>query len=128
MLVDEGWLTEFVDCTRRFPNAAGFGGIIEPWFPHKPDAELMQAFHWLQIGFCGTAYDAPEGALPPEHHLIGANFGFALGMVRDREFSIRGNQDCLARGYDRTGFFEINTGQQHSWTVEINDNSKTGVK
>src|SRR5258706_11967613 len=30
----------------------------------------------------------------------------ALTFTPGKEFSIRGTDDCLARGYDRTGFFE----------------------
>jgi hypothetical protein len=28
---------------------------------------------------------------------------------------------CLARGYERTGFFEIYTGEQRSWTVQLTE-------
>ena len=31
--------------------------------------------------------------------------GQAFMCTRDKEFTIRGTDDCLARGYDRTGFF-----------------------
>ena len=39
--------------------------------------------------------------------------------TRDKEFTIKGIEDCLARGYDRSGFFEIDTGEQRSWTVQL---------
>ena len=32
--------------------------------------------------------------------------GQAFMCSREKEFTIRGTEDCLARGYDRTGFFE----------------------
>ncbi len=38
-----------------------------------------------------------------------------------KEFKITGLQDCFARGYDRTGFFEVDTGQQKSWQVRLSD-------
>lgn len=41
--------------------------------------------------------------------------------TRDVEFSIRGPLDCYARGYERSGFIEIDTGQQADWTVELGD-------
>jgi hypothetical protein len=41
--------------------------------------------------------------------------------TRDKEFTIRGIEDCLARGYDRTGFFEVDTGEQRAWTVQLTD-------
>lgn len=37
--------------------------------------------------------------------------GRSLMCTRDREFTIRGVEDCLARGYDRNGFFEVDTGE-----------------
>ncbi len=40
---------------------------------------------------------------------------------RDKEFTIRGTEDCLARGFDRTGFFEVDTGEQRAWTVQLTD-------
>jgi uncharacterized membrane protein len=41
--------------------------------------------------------------------------------TRDVEFSIRGPLDCYARGYERAGFIEVDTGQQADWTVELGD-------
>jgi uncharacterized membrane protein len=47
--------------------------------------------------------------------------GHAFMCTRDKEFTIRGTQDCLARGFDRTGFFEVDTGEQRTWTVQLTD-------
>lgn len=47
--------------------------------------------------------------------------GQAFMCSREKEFTIRGTEDCLARGYDRTGFFEIDTGEQRSWTVQLTE-------
>jgi uncharacterized membrane protein len=47
--------------------------------------------------------------------------GRSLMCTRDSEFTIRGNEDCLARGYDRNGFFEVDTGEQKSWTIQLTD-------
>lgn len=48
--------------------------------------------------------------------------------TRDKEFTIRGLGDCLARGYDRTGFMEVDTGnQQMSWTVQLTEAGITAV-
>ena len=47
--------------------------------------------------------------------------GQAYLCTRDKEFTIRGIEDCLARGYDRTGFYEIDTGQQRSWSVQLTE-------
>ena len=47
--------------------------------------------------------------------------GHAFMCTRDKEFTIRGTEDCLARGFDRTGFFEVDTGEQRAWTVQLTD-------
>lgn len=48
--------------------------------------------------------------------------------VRDQEFSIRGPQDCFARGYERAGFVEIDTGEQADWTIELGEGGLVGVQ
>ena len=40
---------------------------------------------------------------------------------RDKEFTIKGTENCLARGFDRTGFFEVDTGEQRAWTVQLTE-------
>jgi uncharacterized membrane protein len=47
--------------------------------------------------------------------------GKAFMCTRDKEFTIRGTEDCLARGYERTGFFEVDTSEQRSWTVQLTE-------
>jgi uncharacterized membrane protein len=44
--------------------------------------------------------------------------------TRDKEFTIRGIGDCLARGFERTGFFEVDTGEQRAWTVQLTETSE----
>ncbi len=48
--------------------------------------------------------------------------GKAFMCTRDREFRIIGREDCFVRGFDRTGFFEIDTGKEaRNWTVQLTD-------
>lgn len=47
--------------------------------------------------------------------------GTSYMCTRSREFTIRGINHCRARGYDRTGFFEIDTGDQRSWIVQLTE-------
>jgi uncharacterized membrane protein len=49
--------------------------------------------------------------------------GQAFMCTRDKEFTIKGTDDCLARGFDRTGFFEVDTGEQPSWTVQLTESA-----
>jgi uncharacterized membrane protein len=50
--------------------------------------------------------------------------GQAFMCTREKEFTIRSTDDCLARGFDRTGFFEVDTGEQPSWTVQLTDTAE----
>ena len=47
--------------------------------------------------------------------------GPAYMCTREREFTIHGITDCLAHGYDRSGFYEVDTGQQSTWTVQLTE-------
>jgi Protein of unknown function (DUF1036) len=54
--------------------------------------------------------------------------GQAFMCTRDKEFTIRGIGDCLARGYDRTGFFEVDTGEQRAWTVQLTESGEQAAQ
>ncbi|MGE0451430.1 MAG: glycosyltransferase [Vicinamibacterales bacterium] len=82
VLVDQDWLTSFVTAAAKYPRAAAFGGIVEPWFAEPPDQDYVDAFLHLRNGFCGVDFDAPEGPLEAPHSIVGANMAFrrdALG-------------------------------------------------
>jgi uncharacterized membrane protein len=51
--------------------------------------------------------------------------GRAYMCTRDKEFTIRGTEDCLARGFERAGFFEVDTAEQRSWTVQLTDSGES---
>jgi uncharacterized membrane protein len=54
--------------------------------------------------------------------------GQAFMCSRDKEFTIRGTEDCLARGFDRTGFFEVDTGEQRAWTVKLTETGEQNIQ
>ncbi len=47
--------------------------------------------------------------------------GKAFMCTDDKAFTIRSTDDCGKRGYKRTGFFEIDTGEERGWTVRLTD-------
>ena len=97
------------------------------------DAEGWTTEGWWNISArsCDTLL---RGALVARYYYIyavdydrgGEWSGHAFMCSRDKEFTIRGTDNCLARGYDRTGFFEVDTGEQRSWTVQLTDTAETG--
>jgi len=40
----------------------------------------------------------------------------------------QGHGGCLARGFDRTGFFEVDTAEQPSWTVQLTEPAELAPK
>ncbi|WP_371136085.1 DUF1036 domain-containing protein [Devosia sp.] len=51
----------------------------------------------------------------------GAWDGSVFMCTRDETFTIFGVEDCLARGYERTGFFEIDTQNRSDWTLQLTE-------
>ncbi len=51
----------------------------------------------------------------------GAWDGDVFMCTRDESFTIFGVEDCLARGYERTGFFEVDTQNRTDWTLQLKD-------
>src|SRR3981081_4078567 len=47
--------------------------------------------------------------------------GQAFMCSRDKEFTIKGTENCLARGFDRPGFFEVDTGGQRRWPGQLSE-------
>lgn len=88
---------------------------------------------WWNLGVrsCETLV---SGALAARYYYVhavdydrgGEWSGRSLMCTREKEFSIRGIENCLARGYDRTGFFEVDTGQQKSWTIQLTEQGRQG--
>jgi uncharacterized membrane protein len=94
----------------------GEAWITEGWWNLQPNAcetlirgSLVARFYYLY------AVDYDQG---------GEWSGKAFMCTRDREFTIRGLQDCLARGFNRTGFFEVDTGEQKNWTVQLTEQNQ----
>lgn len=91
----------------------GQGWVSEGWWNLKPQD-------------CDTLV---RGALAAQFYYVyamdergGEWKGKAFMCTSDREFKIEGRQDCFVRGYERTGFFEVDTGKDaKNWTVQLTD-------
>ncbi|WP_425402366.1 DUF1036 domain-containing protein [Kaistia adipata] len=47
--------------------------------------------------------------------------------TKDKMFTIEGTEDCVPRGFNRSGFFEVDTGEQTSWTIQLNEPAQQGA-
>lgn len=85
---------------------------------------------WWQTppGDCRTLY---QGDLQRRFYYLyavddiggGAWDGQVFMCTRDETFTIFGVEDCLARGYERTGFFEIDTQNRTDWTLQLTESA-----
>jgi uncharacterized membrane protein len=95
------------------------------------DAEGWSTEGWWNVP-ARTCETLLRGALVARYYYIyavdydrgGEWSGRAFMCSREKEFTIRGIGDCLARGYDRTGYFEVDTGEQRAWTVQLTDSAE----
>jgi uncharacterized membrane protein len=106
--------TSRVIVAMAYTNGAGW--VSEGWWNVKPAA-------------CETLL---RGPLAAEYYYVyaidehgGEWKGKAFMCTRDREFRIDGREDCFVRGFDRSGFFEVDTGKDaKNWTVQLTDSSQ----
>ena len=54
--------------------------------------------------------------------------GKSFMCTTEKTFTIRGVQDCPKRGYKRSGFFEVDTGEAKEWTIRLTDPEDAGTK
>jgi uncharacterized membrane protein len=94
-----------------------------------PDGWITEGWWNLSARTCETLL---RGALVARFYYIyaidydrgGEWSGQAFMCTREKEFTIRGTDNCLARGYDRTVFFEVDTSEQRAWTVQLTETSE----
>ena len=47
--------------------------------------------------------------------------GKSFMCTNNKSFTIRGVRECAKRGFNRTGFFEVDTQEEQDWTVRLTD-------
>ncbi|MHB1111419.1 MAG: DUF1036 domain-containing protein [Devosia sp.] len=84
-------------------------------------------------GECKTVY---SGTLDARYYYVfaaddisgGSWDGEVYMCTRDETFTIFGVEDCLARGYERTGFFEVDTQNRSNWMLQLTENEVLGAE
>lgn len=88
---------------------------------------------WATEGWWNVASQTCEtllrGSLPSRYvyvHAIdydrgGEWVGKNIMCTHAKSFAIRGVQECSKRGYKKTGFFEVDTGEAKEWTIRLTD-------
>jgi uncharacterized membrane protein len=76
-----------------------------------------------------------EGQLSSRYYYLyaedaegGGRWGGPVNMcVAEKEFKISGVNDCFARGFQRAGFQEYDTGNQASWLIQLTEPATDGT-
>ena len=98
---DKGWITE------------GWWRIPSSVCASLIDGELKSRYFYLYA----------------EHADTGDQWrGPVFMCTSSKEFKIDGLKDCFARGYERTGFFEVDTGNQANWQVRLTETNRSADK
>ncbi len=131
------WAAVFVAATAT-PAAADLrmcnntGGRVSVALAYTDGQEWVSEGWWnLKSLDCVTLL---RGALAAQYYYVyamdergGEWKGKAFMCTSDRQFKIQGRKDCFVRGYDRTGFFEVDTKDSKSWTVQLTDQTNAST-
>ncbi len=107
--------------------ALGYGDV-------KGSAKNWRSEGWWNLGpkVCETLL---EGVLIARYYYVHAvdydRGGFWGGSAqlctRNKLFTIEGIQKCIERGFRKTGFFEVDTGEEQDWTISLTNAQKEGT-
>ena len=76
VLVDENWLMAYVEAFIKYPEAAVFGGPVEPWFDGEPPRWLIQGWEHVAGSYAVRDLGNSEICFQQKGNIIpyGANF------------------------------------------------------
>ena len=91
---------------------------------------ITEGWWHIEGSTCKTLIEGPLASryyyLYAEDAERGGRWDGPINMcVAEKEFKIAGVNDCFARGFQRAGFQEYDTGEQASWMVQLTDESAT---
>jgi uncharacterized membrane protein len=97
------------------------------------------ANNWVSEGWWNVEADTcqvvVDGPLPSRYYYLyaldyedgGAWGGTAFMCTDEKEFTIEGTNDCVARGYERRGFVEVDTRDSTAWTIQLTEQPTVGI-
>ncbi len=91
---------------------------------------VTEGWWHIEASTCKTLIEGPLSSrfyyLYAEDAERGGRWDGPINMcVAEKEFKIAGVNDCVARGFQRAGFKEYDTGEQSSWMVQLTDEPAT---
>ena len=102
--------------------SAAVGGLIARYTDLAPEAEIIG----YRSGYKGLLLGDHLPVTPEvraQAEVLLRHGGSPLGNSRIKLTNVK---DCVKRGYKRTGFFEVDTGEQKSWTIQLTETNRPG--
>lgn len=109
----------------------GTQGLVGVAIGYRAEAGWVTEGWWHIAGSsCKTLIEGPLSSryfyLYAEDAEKGGRWDGPVNMcVAEKEFKINGVNDCFARGFQRAGFQEYDTGEQASWMVQLSGETAT---
>jgi glycosyltransferase involved in cell wall biosynthesis len=86
VLAEPEWLVAYDAAFREFPDAAQFGGPIDPWFEGTPPSWLREAFAQIGPAFAAIDHGPDPIRLDDDHPAFGANIAARTDVLRRYRF------------------------------------------
>ncbi len=93
--------------------------VTEGWWTLPPGGDEQSCV--TPDALAGPLQDRYYYVYAVDYTLGGEWAGNTFMCTSDQAFTIRGVEDCVARGYDRTGFVEVDTGGRSVHIVQLTD-------
>jgi glycosyltransferase involved in cell wall biosynthesis len=84
VLVDPEWLNAYVRAFRTWPDAAFFGGPVEPWFEGTPPRWLKE--HWRQVANVFAVRELGPTPFAFTNLLVPFGANYAVRMLEQRKY------------------------------------------
>jgi glycosyltransferase involved in cell wall biosynthesis len=86
VLVPSDWLEAYTAAFMRHPQAAVFGGPIQPWYEGTPPRWLQEAFSQVAVAFAALDLGTQEIPFVPGRTPYGANLAYRTDVLRKFPF------------------------------------------
>lgn len=121
------WLAGITPAAADFRVCNATQNLVGVALGYRAESGWISEGWWhIDASSCETLIDKPLQSryyyLYAEDATRGGRWEGPIYMcVADTEFKIAGVNDCFARGYQRAGFREYDTGEQENWMVQLTD-------
>ena len=84
VLVDEQWMSAYHNAFLRWPEAAIFGGNVEPWFAGTPPQWLLRV--WSRVATAYASRELGEQSVSLSNEVLPFGANFAVRTVEQRRY------------------------------------------